>query len=92
MEFQDPFDQPFHGDYQYFVSPLPGAYRSLQVGPNTDGQHWAWHPGRASTSYKVEKVLWIALKHGMGDQLLSCQMPSYLNTIDTVRASKIWNI
>ena len=33
---------------------------------------------------KVEKVLWIALKHGMGDQLLSCQMPTHLNTIDTV--------
>ena len=33
---------------------------------------------------KVEKVLWIARKHGMGDQLLSCQMPPHLNTIDTV--------
>ena len=33
---------------------------------------------------EVEKFLWITRKHGMGDQLLGCQMPSYLNAIDTV--------
>ena len=38
------------------MSPLPGAYRSLQAEPNSDGQHWAWHLGRASTSCKSRKT------------------------------------
>ena len=33
---------------------------------------------------KVEKVLWITLKHGMRDQLLSRKMPTQGDTIDPI--------
>ena len=33
---------------------------------------------------EVEKVLWVALEHGMRNQLLGCQMTPYLNAIDSV--------
>ncbi len=73
-------------DYRYFSHYCSLSLPPLQAERDSDGCI-SLASGRVDISYRSRKSSDSALKHGM--ETTSCQMPSYLNTIDTVWAENL---